>query len=139
MARKWGVSIGGESIYDGFASAVRVIPRLERKRLSGDPGGSRTPNPQFRRLMLYPVELRGPQDHNSLQTILTQAIIAYRYFAAANVAIYQRGSPSRLLSHPASCHPPRNSACACRRRRFFRRVHPAQGQLRDARPTFALV
>jgi hypothetical protein len=26
---------------------------------SGDPGGSRTPNPQFRRLMLYPVELRG--------------------------------------------------------------------------------
>src|SRR5450755_2078077 len=29
-------------------------------RLSnGDPGGSRTPNPQLRRLMLYPVELRG--------------------------------------------------------------------------------
>jgi hypothetical protein len=26
---------------------------------AGDPGGSRTPNPQFRRLMLYPVELRG--------------------------------------------------------------------------------
>src|SRR5438067_2505037 len=25
----------------------------------GDPGGNRTPNPQFRRLMLYPVELRG--------------------------------------------------------------------------------
>src|ERR1035441_560153 len=26
---------------------------------NGDPGGSRTPNPQLRRLMLYPVELRG--------------------------------------------------------------------------------
>src|SRR5581483_11701235 len=26
---------------------------------NGDPGGARTPNPQFRRLMLYPVELRG--------------------------------------------------------------------------------
>lgn len=25
----------------------------------GDPGGSRTPNPQIRSLMLYPVELRG--------------------------------------------------------------------------------
>ena len=27
--------------------------------LYGDPGGSRTPNPQIRSLMLYPVELRG--------------------------------------------------------------------------------
>jgi hypothetical protein len=27
--------------------------------LCGDPGGSRTPNPQIRSLMLYPVELRG--------------------------------------------------------------------------------
>ena len=27
--------------------------------ISGDPGGARTPNPQFRRLMLYPIELRG--------------------------------------------------------------------------------
>src|ERR1700690_3877005 len=26
---------------------------------NGDPGGSRTPNPQIRSLMLYPVELRG--------------------------------------------------------------------------------
>jgi hypothetical protein len=26
---------------------------------AGDPGGSRTPNPQIRSLMLYPVELRG--------------------------------------------------------------------------------
>jgi hypothetical protein len=25
---------------------------------NGDPGGSRTPNPQIRSLMLYPVELR---------------------------------------------------------------------------------
>jgi hypothetical protein len=28
-------------------------------RSSGDPGGSRTPNPQIRSLMLYPIELRG--------------------------------------------------------------------------------
>ena len=28
-------------------------------RVNGDPGGSRTPNPQIRSLMLYPVELRG--------------------------------------------------------------------------------
>src|SRR5271166_6147199 len=27
--------------------------------LNGDPGGSRTPNPQIRSLMLYPIELRG--------------------------------------------------------------------------------
>jgi hypothetical protein len=26
---------------------------------SGGPGGARTPNPQFRRLMLYPIELQG--------------------------------------------------------------------------------
>jgi hypothetical protein len=29
------------------------------KHINGDPGGSRTPNPQIRSLMLYPVELRG--------------------------------------------------------------------------------
>ena len=29
------------------------------RRMYGDPGGSRTPNPQIRSLMLYPVELRG--------------------------------------------------------------------------------
>src|ERR1035441_2317640 len=37
--------------------------KIRRNRNSapgnGDPGGSRTPNPQLRRLMLYPVELRG--------------------------------------------------------------------------------
>jgi hypothetical protein len=26
---------------------------------SGDPGGNRTPNPEIRNLMLYPIELRG--------------------------------------------------------------------------------
>ncbi len=37
---------------------------------SGDPGGSRTPNPQIRSLMLYPVELRG----RSIQTnVLSRA------------------------------------------------------------------
>ncbi len=33
--------------------------RLGLSRENGDPGGSRTPNPQIRSLMLYPVELRG--------------------------------------------------------------------------------
>src|SRR5271154_4434710 len=33
--------------------------------VNGDPGGSRTPNPQIRSLMLYPVELRG----RSFQTL----------------------------------------------------------------------
>jgi hypothetical protein len=28
-------------------------------KCSGDPGGSRTPNPQIRSLMLYPIQLRG--------------------------------------------------------------------------------
>src|ERR1700678_4132643 len=32
---------------------------LKIQRSHGDPGGARTPNPQFRRLMLYPIELRG--------------------------------------------------------------------------------
>jgi hypothetical protein len=32
---------------------------ISRSVTSGDPGGSRTPNPQIRSLMLYPVELRG--------------------------------------------------------------------------------
>src|SRR5438309_729088 len=32
---------------------------LEVADSNGDPGGSRTPNPQIRSLMLYPVELRG--------------------------------------------------------------------------------
>ena len=33
--------------------------RPQKSGVHGDPGGTRTPNPQFRRLMLYPVELRG--------------------------------------------------------------------------------
>jgi hypothetical protein len=32
---------------------------LWKTLVTGDPGGSRTPNPQIRSLMLYPVELRG--------------------------------------------------------------------------------
>ena len=41
-----------EFISAGQASRLSQVGR-------GDPGGNRTPNPQFRRLMLYPVELRG--------------------------------------------------------------------------------
>ena len=40
---------------EGGRSAVKAI----KSGRFGDPGGSRTPNPQIRSLMLYPVELRG--------------------------------------------------------------------------------
>jgi hypothetical protein len=44
----------------GWRTAIRFRPVDEgTTQFYGDPGGSRTPNPQFRRLMLYPVELRG--------------------------------------------------------------------------------
>jgi hypothetical protein len=36
-----------------------VAQRCMNTGKTGDPGGSRTPNPQIRSLMLYPVELRG--------------------------------------------------------------------------------
>jgi hypothetical protein len=36
-----------------------ICAKQERFNNDGDPGGSRTPNPQIRSLMLYPVELRG--------------------------------------------------------------------------------
>jgi hypothetical protein len=37
----------------------RESPLNPPNKSIGDPGGSRTPNPQIRSLMLYPVELRG--------------------------------------------------------------------------------
>jgi hypothetical protein len=45
----------GPPYYYRRSSSMQVI----NFRISGDPGGARTPNPQFRRLMLYPIELRG--------------------------------------------------------------------------------
>ncbi len=42
-----------------FVSFVVYGLLLKFVRFYGDPGGSRTPNPQIRSLMLYPVELRG--------------------------------------------------------------------------------
>src|SRR5450631_2448711 len=32
---------------------------MPKAKSNGGPGGARTPNPQFRRLMLYPIELQG--------------------------------------------------------------------------------
>jgi hypothetical protein len=40
---------------------------------SGDPGGSRTPNPQIRSLMLYPVELRGRYEICGREAVYTCA------------------------------------------------------------------
>ena len=40
-------------------SANQLSPSVGCHLGSGDPGGSRTPNPQIRSLMLYPIELRG--------------------------------------------------------------------------------
>ena len=44
----------------GFAQACldeAAVPTCPFR--NGGPGGARTPNPQFRRLMLYPIELQG--------------------------------------------------------------------------------
>ena len=46
-----------ESLVDSGVEGAKKPGRMQI--FCGDPGGSRTPNPQFRRLMLYPVELRG--------------------------------------------------------------------------------
>jgi hypothetical protein len=39
-----------------YISPHTTMPKGES---NGGPGGARTPNPQFRRLMLYPIELQG--------------------------------------------------------------------------------
>src|SRR5579864_292068 len=55
----------GNSLRRAIGSAGDVLSSRSSLRKSmpagesGDPGGSRTPNPQIRSLMLYPVELRG--------------------------------------------------------------------------------
>src|SRR5580692_1154017 len=47
----------------GFYSGCDLIAECMEEacagRNHGGPGGARTPNPQFRRLMLYPIELQG--------------------------------------------------------------------------------
>jgi hypothetical protein len=55
------------------AQVEREEPRMDH----GDPGGSRTPNPQIRSLMLYPVELRGHDcapDRTAPSTALTASL-----------------------------------------------------------------
>ena len=58
------LQFGSDGERRGFSTKRRSkmseegIP-LEVVDSNGDPGGSRTPNPQIRSLMLYPVELRG--------------------------------------------------------------------------------
>ena len=65
-----------ESQIDGCNQTTSLVRREHQQRIfslstssrgwrnvnrvaNGDPGGSRTPNPQIRSLMLYPIELRG--------------------------------------------------------------------------------
>jgi hypothetical protein len=56
----WGlVGCGWRARHSPGETAANLERSRGTSRLNGDPGGSRTPNPQFRRLMLYPVELRG--------------------------------------------------------------------------------
>src|ERR1700730_613848 len=43
----------------GRTCDIGELRLFTRRGQDGDPGGSRTPNPQIRSLMLYPVELRG--------------------------------------------------------------------------------
>src|SRR5271157_4221449 len=55
-----GIHLGGQASGlrpDGQPGAA--VPTWFSSESNGDPGGSRTPNPQIRSLMLYPVELRG--------------------------------------------------------------------------------
>jgi hypothetical protein len=67
----------------------------EKSLDSGDPGGSRTPNPQIRSLMLYPVELRGRAEicgRKAVYTYLRVLGMSYRrvqeftYFSSAREA-----------------------------------------------------
>ena len=51
------------------------------RRMYGDPGGSRTPNPQIRSLMLYPVELRGRVFNNLRETLLGSIRLKSERFA----------------------------------------------------------
>jgi hypothetical protein len=59
-------------------SETEILPEVVD--LNGDPGGSRTPNPQIRSLMLYPVELRG------------------RYFSV----VQRVATPEGIMAHLAS-------------------------------------
>ena len=68
-----------------------------RKALVGDRGRARTCNPQLRRLMLYPVELRGHvapfnRHHGSLATPL---------WVTLSLGAAKGGEASRALNHPS--------------------------------------
>ena len=52
----------------GIAGLRTETKIAEILNCAGDPGGSRTPNPQIRSLMLYPIELRGRVVENFGQT-----------------------------------------------------------------------
>ena len=57
------VGHGGDTTREWYGWGVTPLPefsttRGQRCRKSSTPGGIRTPNPRFRRPMLYPVELR---------------------------------------------------------------------------------
>src|SRR5580658_136162 len=60
-----GSSAGVRSASGHRGIALQNGPLGARSR--GDPGGSRTPNPQIRSLMLYPIELRGRSPIVALQ------------------------------------------------------------------------
>ncbi len=46
--------------------------------LAGDPGRIRTPNPQSRNLIFYPIELRSPQIESAKIYILKLNLMKYR-------------------------------------------------------------
>ncbi len=75
----------------------------------GDPGGSRTPNPQIRSLMLYPVELRGHKDlrasylllytfvHQNFQTDRSQIQSAVQHAASPWLTMLYLSKTDRVL------------------------------------------
>jgi hypothetical protein len=75
---------------------------------SGDPGGSRTPNPQIRSLMLYPVELRGrlietnvlsrAQKRKQINLLELRVLATFRCKIALPERILQIYEPETFLS-----------------------------------------
>jgi hypothetical protein len=62
----------------GLRESVQLLGMwLLDSMANGDPGGNRTPNPQFRRLMLYPVELRGRVVHNILTEAISEHVLTF--------------------------------------------------------------
>ena len=71
------------------ATGHLTTAKITRKRKSGRPGWDRTSNPQLRRLMLYPIELRA-HDH---PCVLVKALSQNRRGIAEYAVIIESTKP----------------------------------------------